>query len=166
MKYQKKSVVVEAEQFLGPISISPRTQVDEFPIKRTILGREFAICWTLEQQPYIRITTLQGDVIANLGDWIIKDVDGFSRCAPDDFAAKYEDAKSANKKIRAVFELAHKVISAASHEMRCRIAQPDSGCTCGAIEDFKIHRTEFYRAKNAAVGGNDDEKQPATAPAV
>lgn len=40
--------------------------------------------------------------------------------------------------------LAHEALVLTSHETTCRF----SGCTCGAVEDFKTARLAFYRAYN------------------
>lgn len=43
-------------------------------------------------QPIIKIQTLEGDVTAQLGDWIIKGVKGeFYPCKPDIFALTYDE---------------------------------------------------------------------------
>ncbi len=81
MKFRKKPVVIEAEQwtgrnctsmqgFLGPVFESARYRVD---LEALILP------------------TLEGDMTASKGDWIIKGVKGeFYTCKPDIFAATYE----------------------------------------------------------------------------
>jgi hypothetical protein len=95
MKYRKKPVVIEAVQlcwknwqevcdFLGPIisEKNPGRQGDFFHDK---CGEEAG--------PWINLTipTLEGNMDALHGDWIIKGVKGeFYPCRPDIFAATYE----------------------------------------------------------------------------
>lgn len=46
-----------------------------------------------EPMANMNIPTLEGDHIANIGDWIIKGVKGeFYPCKPDIFAATYDPA--------------------------------------------------------------------------
>jgi hypothetical protein len=77
--FRKKPVVIEARQFAEVRDGSP-------------------ICeWcggTNEVSPsVIQIQTLEGEMLASLGDWIIKGVKGeFYPCKPDIFAATYEVA--------------------------------------------------------------------------
>ena len=41
--------------------------------------------------PYMRVVTLEGTMVASCGDWIIKGVKGeFYPCKPDIFEATYE----------------------------------------------------------------------------
>jgi hypothetical protein len=87
LKFRKKPVVIEAEQFLGA---DPR-ESSIYPILRVFLGQEFAVSWTADQVPYIVIHTLEGQMRADVGDWIIKGVKGeFYSCKPDIFRATYE----------------------------------------------------------------------------
>jgi hypothetical protein len=88
MKYRKKPVVIEAEQFVpepqpphyGPPIITDKMFM-EYPVN---LG---------EQGPYLIIPTLEGAHIANPGDWIITGIKGERySCKPDIFAATYEPA--------------------------------------------------------------------------
>ena len=83
MKFRKKPVVIEAEQFTEEninICFSFVT-CNKYPI--------FA-----EGKPALKIQTLEGDMIANLGDWIIKGVKGeFYPCKPDIFEATYEQVE-------------------------------------------------------------------------
>ena len=80
MKYRKKPVVIEAIQFNGENA------------KEII-----AFCETLEQLnaqregENIAIKTLEGTMIANIDDYIIKGVKGeFYPCKPDIFEQTYE----------------------------------------------------------------------------
>lgn len=84
MKYRKKPVVIEAEQFLGgDFSTS---------IIEKFVGQELAcnMNGTGECQELI-IPTLEGEHIASKGDYIIKGVKGeFYPCKPDIFELTYE----------------------------------------------------------------------------
>lgn len=83
-KFRKKPVVIEAVQFTGdnciqilswmgiPESDNPELHTTDCPV----------------------IHTLEGDLVAETGDWIIKGVKGeFYPCKPDIFTATYELAE-------------------------------------------------------------------------
>ena len=75
-KYKKKPVVIEAIRFIG----SNYEEIREF------IG-ENALCSDLS----IVIPTLEGDMVAQKGDYIIKGVQGeFYPCKPDIFTETYE----------------------------------------------------------------------------
>ncbi|CIX88710.1 hypothetical protein [Streptococcus pneumoniae] len=75
-KYKKKPVVIEAIRFIG----SNYEEVREFIGQNTL-------CSDLS----IVISTLEGDMVAQKGDYIIKGVqDEFYPCKPDIFNATYE----------------------------------------------------------------------------
>ena len=76
MKYRKKPVVIEAIRFIG-------TNYEEV--------REFISQNTLCSDSSIVIPTLEGDMVAQKGDYIIKGVQGeFYPCKPDIFKETYE----------------------------------------------------------------------------
>lgn len=86
MKYRKKPVVIEAEQFT----------LENIRELATWCGGK---AQSEEGRPpegdsvhvHILIPTLEGDMFATLGDWIIKGVAGeFYPCKPDIFEATYE----------------------------------------------------------------------------
>ena len=78
-KYRKKPVVIEAMRFMGPFSF------DEMLVE----FEDFT--GILLKSNEIQIETLEGKMIANLGDWIIKGVKGeFYPCKPDIFKQTYE----------------------------------------------------------------------------
>lgn len=81
MKYRKKPVVVEAVQWNGNI----QTIIDFVGSKAVFYG---------DGNPCgVVISTLEGDVEASFGDWIIKGVEGeFYPCKPSIFEATYEAA--------------------------------------------------------------------------
>ncbi|WP_369350559.1 hypothetical protein AB6M97_08780 [Streptococcus hillyeri] len=79
MKYRKKPVVIEAVRFIG----SNYEEIREFIGKNTL-------CSDLS----IVIPTLEGEIVAQKGDYIIKGVQGeFYPCKPDIFAETYEVAE-------------------------------------------------------------------------
>lgn len=80
MKYRKKPVVIEAVQFDG----ENHDVIADFCAPQPVrVSGGYALI----------IPTLEGDMIANRGDWIIKGVKGeFYPCKPDIFAATYESA--------------------------------------------------------------------------
>lgn len=80
-KYRKKPVVIEAVQFTE----ENKDKVFNFVRHNCNASRDSANNITME------IHTLEGTMTAELGDWIIKGVQGeFYPCKPDIFAATYE----------------------------------------------------------------------------
>lgn len=95
--YRKKPVVVEAMQYdgsaLGVGSI--RTWIVENDGSSEYLCDDVDACLNGEDDGpsshTFLIRTLEGDMVASLGDWIIKGVQGeFYPCKPDVFALTYE----------------------------------------------------------------------------
>ena len=85
--FRKKPVVVEAEQFDGDIPGILRDERGEVAVD----GVRLAIPGRGGGWPYLVIPTLEGDMRANLGDWIIKGVKGeFYPCKDDIFRATYD----------------------------------------------------------------------------
>ena len=81
-KFRKKPVVIEAVQYDG----TNFPEIMRFAVKS---GRAFEEDFLGE---YCIIATLEGDMRADKGDWIIKGVKGeFYPCKPDIFAATYEE---------------------------------------------------------------------------
>jgi hypothetical protein len=80
-KFRKKPVVIEAEQF----TYDSKDRVFNFITCNK--AADFDECGN----PILKIQTLEGIMIANLGDWIIKGVKNeFYPCKPDIFEATYE----------------------------------------------------------------------------
>ena len=76
-KYRKKPVVSEAIQWVG----NNLSEIDNF-IGRTVDNKETTLV----------IHTLEGDMEASIGDYIIKGVNGeFYPCKPDIFDKTYEE---------------------------------------------------------------------------
>lgn len=86
MKYRKKPVVVEAIQYIdnGPeLQKWSNGVVIESPILEPTVENPSG--------EYIQIQTLEGCMIGNRGDYIIKGVNGeFYPCKPDIFEKTYE----------------------------------------------------------------------------
>lgn len=83
MKFRKKPVEIESVQFteenLGKL--------------REWLGRQVDATfeWVAWEPPTLTIHTLEGDMVARYGDWIIKGVKGeFYPCRQDIFEETYE----------------------------------------------------------------------------
>ena len=89
-KFRKKPVVIEAVRWIG----SNLREVIDFTGLHPSAAK-----WTWEQYEEVVLTsglkifTLEGPLIASVGDWIIKGVKGeFYPCKPDIFEATYEPA--------------------------------------------------------------------------
>lgn len=78
-KYRKKPVVVDAVQWLG----------DNFAEITEFFGGA-----SEHEGSKVIVKTLEGEMTASPGDWIIKGVKGeFYPCKPDIFLATYEEAE-------------------------------------------------------------------------
>ena len=85
--FRKKPVVIEAVQFVGHNSAAIAAFTDG--AARYSSTR----CGDVETNCCLIIPTLEGDHKANVGDWIIKGVNGeFYPCKPDIFAKTYDAA--------------------------------------------------------------------------
>lgn len=87
MKFRKKPIVIEAVQwFHNPINASE----NNFPAIRNFCGNK---C-DLDPFDGLFIHTLEGNIKATNGDWIIKGIKGeFYPCKPDIFKATYEEVE-------------------------------------------------------------------------
>lgn len=82
MKYRKKPVVIEAIQF---------TDTSDCLLELGELGLEVRVSYNNKLQPVLLIPTLEGTMTAQLGDFIIKGVNGeFYPCKPDIFEKTYD----------------------------------------------------------------------------
>ena len=81
MRYRKKPVEVEAIQYTG----ENHTEIEEF----------MGVSGLADAHPYaVFISTLEGQMRASVGYWIIKGVAGeFYPCKPDIFEQTYEAVK-------------------------------------------------------------------------
>jgi hypothetical protein len=92
--YRKKPVVIEAIQWTGDNLRQIITFTDGPPETRTAHA---SMMWeqyeALVAEEGLKIFTLEGEMLASPGDWIIKGVKGeFYPCKPDIFAATYDPA--------------------------------------------------------------------------
>ena len=82
-KFRNKPVVIEAVQFKGNLHLGRNPMPDEIKNNREL--------FRLTQDNKLRIKTLEGDMFADIGDWIIKGVEGeFYPCKPGIFEKTYE----------------------------------------------------------------------------
>jgi len=80
MKYRKKPVFIEAQQF------TDETKDRVFNWITCNTAADFD-----DGKPILKIQTLEGVMTARIGDWIIKGVNGeFYPCKPDIFEQTYE----------------------------------------------------------------------------
>lgn len=83
MKFRKKPVVIEAVQYLYPLSQGPE-------LAKWCGG-------LLGDDRKIYINTLEGVMAVDVNDWVIQGVQGeFYPCKPDIFDATYEPAETAD----------------------------------------------------------------------
>ena len=81
MKYRKKPVVIDAMHY----TVLNYNEICKF------VGKDLKIEWESQTVPKLYIPTLEGEMIASKGDWIIKGVNGeFYPCKPDIFEKTYE----------------------------------------------------------------------------
>ena len=81
MKFRKKPVVIDAWQF---------TEETKDQVFNQVTCNCYAD-WDENGKPVLRIQTLEGEMTANLGDWVIRGVKGeFYPCRADIFEATYE----------------------------------------------------------------------------
>ena len=84
-KYRKKPIVIEALHF-NSASIQIANEIEKF------VGKELGFnYWLTDGEMECIIPTLEGEMTASLGDYIIKGVSGeFYPCKPDIFNKTYE----------------------------------------------------------------------------
>ena len=81
MKYRKKPVVIEAIQYIG----TDKNKIELYHF----MGHR--ACYYVDENGDVVIKTLEGNMKANIGDYIIKGVHGeFYPCKPDIFEETYE----------------------------------------------------------------------------
>ena len=84
-KFRKKPIVIEAVQHEG----NNLEEIEEFFGEHQELN--------IDNTGRILINTLEGEMAANLKDWIIKGINGeFYPCKPDIFEKTYESVKDSN----------------------------------------------------------------------
>ncbi len=90
MKYRKKPVVIEAIEYTGGNFI----ELDKFVNNKKI------ILWSHTYDNKLTISTLEGEMIASEGDFIIQGVNGeFYPCKPDIFEKTYEKVEGVNNNV-------------------------------------------------------------------
>jgi hypothetical protein len=93
-KFRKKPMVIEAVKFEPRLHPLMGWIFDSGPV--WILQAQcdgIVKMWNDDEEPYCMIKTLEGQMKANIGDWIIQGVKGeLYPCKPDIFAATYEPA--------------------------------------------------------------------------
>ena len=94
MKFRKKPVVIEAIQLLGTRKsiIDCMSFMDIKPdLSRPSTDMRFDDYCNIVENEGMTIPTLEGEMNASIGDWIIKGIKGeFYPCKPDVFAERYE----------------------------------------------------------------------------
>ena len=94
-KYIKTPIEIEAIQLTKDNIIEVFDFLDEANYKETKSAEELEdFSQMMLKQGYIEIETLEGMMIANFGDYIIKGIKGeFYPCKPDIFQATYEEVR-------------------------------------------------------------------------
>jgi hypothetical protein len=88
-RYRKKPVVIEAMQLTSECDIEVVMWLEESDAAHQCLAQ----AGDVDTLTAIVIETLEGDMRAEIGDWIIRGVKGeFYPCKPDIFEATYEPA--------------------------------------------------------------------------
>lgn len=88
-RYRKRPVVIEAVQWTG----ANVSAIGNFVMARPPTSSDVSVDFTADP-PTLTIRTLEGDMRADPGDWIIRGVKGeYYPCKPDIFAATYEAAR-------------------------------------------------------------------------
>ncbi len=83
-KYRKKPVVIEAIQFTYEL----KDLAFNFITCNVVAERD------KDSNPILKIQTLEGDMLAMIGDYIIKGINGeYYPCKPDIFEKTYEELK-------------------------------------------------------------------------
>ena len=92
MKYRKKTVEIEAVRWTGENLEEVKAFVGESLIYDII-----DTAWEVgkgKPRVFMKVKTLEGDMIASEGDYIIKGISGeFYPCKPDIFKATYEEVE-------------------------------------------------------------------------
>ena len=84
VRYRKRPVTIEAFQWTGD-----HDQIDD-PVWIVKAMREGTVWYDVESKT-LRIETLEGEMVASAGDWIIQGVKGeLYPCKPDIFELTYE----------------------------------------------------------------------------
>lgn len=93
-KFRKKPVEIEARWLPTPTSSSADTRQFEAAEEIASWCGGYIYGGVESLSAAIKIPTLEGEMLANPGDWIIQGVQGeFYPCKPDIFEATYEEVK-------------------------------------------------------------------------
>jgi hypothetical protein len=88
MKFRKKPVVIEAVQWTGDNLIEVIRHTGQNASASHYKWEEYE---DIVRREGLKIYTLEGPLMASIGDWIIKGVQGeFYPCKPDIFEATYD----------------------------------------------------------------------------
>ena len=169
MKYRKKPVVVEAEQF---------TEESKNRVFRWAGEQRMNVYPTVDEngRPALCIPTLEGEMIARLGDYVIRGVSGeLYPCKPDIFAQTYDAdcactqtcGRYAPRMVKTTYTANTTMDERkGAHQMNDYTADCDRGGTSpktpnlnglAAELDNQIMRTmEIARAVTAFLGGNGE----------
>jgi hypothetical protein len=91
-KFRRKPIMIDAVQWTGSMTCLGELQPLTLPDRRTLQVVEDFID---AGPPSLAIQTLEGEMVANPGDWIIKGVKGdLYPCKPDIFAETYEEVRA------------------------------------------------------------------------
>ena len=83
MKFRKKPVVIEAIQFDG--------SKENFREMKRVFRKKFKDCVYFADSGNMYISTWEGKMLVDIGDWVIKDTDGWLYpCKKDIFEMTYE----------------------------------------------------------------------------
>lgn len=91
-KFRKKPVVIEAYEFQNRVGPDSRPEWILDAVKAGVVHFHNSAT----RPPHLTIATLEGEMRAETGDWIIKGVKGeLYPCKPDIFAATYDPVEVA-----------------------------------------------------------------------
>ena len=95
MKYRKKPVVVDAIQLTRANAVKVYEWVDDCTAIKTYIDLyRWDDYLSIIVRKGMKIPTLEGEMTASMGDYIIKGIQGeFYPCKPDIFEATYEKAE-------------------------------------------------------------------------
>lgn len=125
-KFRKKPVVIEAVQFTEAVAIACLIDREPAPFGLIVSGDYHPERRTVSRA-WISIKTLEGTMRADMGDWIIKAVQGeFYPCKPDIFEETYESIEV----LEPLFEIRDKTGEEPCGE--CHIHPGETCDICGA----------------------------------
>lgn len=91
MKYRKKPVVIEAWQLTQDNVINLYEKIHKVDLSTIALHAHAEVLEEVTQNKGLMIPTLEGNMLASFGDYIIKGIQGeYYPCKPDIFEQTYE----------------------------------------------------------------------------